>query len=127
MAEIAARWPQIVGARTARLCAPLKLTGRGDTATLHIAARGPAAVLIEAESRRIVERVNTYCGVTVAHRLSIVRESARRAEADAPPRQGLKPSERLKLERGLAQVEHPGLKAALLRMGAGAASRAKTT
>jgi len=118
--DIAARWEDIVGPKTARMCTPIKLTGRGGNGTLHVAAPGPAALLVDAESARILERVNTYCGRDVAKRLAITRSSARRAKNTAPTgpeRPGLAPTTAQKLEADLASVDDPRLKAALRKLG----------
>ncbi len=118
-AEIAARWPEIVGDKVAKMCAPLRLTGRGRGGTLHVAVRGAGAVFVEAESARILERLNLFCGGSVARRLAITRAPARAASGPVR-RAGLTPSETLALDAGLADVEHPRLKAALKRLGRGA-------
>lgn len=122
--DLAARWEDIVGAKTARMCAPVKLTGRGASGTLHLAAAGPAALLVEAESGRILERVNTYFGRDVARRIAITRTAARRPSAapEAPSktpgtRAGLAPTKRAKLEEDLASIDDPRLKAALRKLG----------
>jgi len=118
--DITARWEEIVGAKTARMCTPIKLTGRGANGVLHVAAPGPAALLVDAESARIIERVNTYCGRDVARRLAITRTSARRAARAAPAgaeRPGLAPTTAQKLEADLASVDDPRLKAALRKLG----------
>jgi hypothetical protein len=55
----------------------------------------------------------------VARRLAITRAPARAAGA-APPepgRRGLAPSEKLKLEAQLAEIDDPRLKAALMKLG----------
>ncbi len=119
--ELANRWSEIVGERTARMCSPVKLTGRGKDGVLHVAAIGPAAVLVEADSGAILQKVNRYFGNDVARRLSITRAAARKAGPAPAPKPakaaGLPPTARLKLEAELAGIEDPGLKAALMKLG----------
>jgi hypothetical protein len=120
-ADIAARWSEIVGEKTARMCAPVKLTGRGEHGVLHIAVAGPAALLVEADAPRILAAVNRYCGRDVARRVTIARAPARgplgaRPPAGAAP-QGLAPTARLKLEAEVADIKDPQLKAALMKLG----------
>ncbi len=125
--EIAARWPEIVGEKTARMCTPVKLTGRGASGVLHLTAVGPAALLVEADSERILQKVNTFCGKDVAKRLALTRAPAKSAsKATARPAAaamasgGLAPTARIKLEAELAAIEDPRLKAALMKLGKGA-------
>lgn len=145
--EIVARWPDIAGARLAKMCRPEKLVGRGDKGVLHIAAKGPAAVMVEAESPRIVERVNTYCGRPVIGRIR-VRQSALAAPATSdrtgisgrgarltgerpgkseprPLKTGLAPSRSAELDASLAHVDDPRLKAALARLGRAVMARGR--
>ncbi|MCG8442355.1 MAG: hypothetical protein MI723_11150, partial [Caulobacterales bacterium] len=79
-----------------------------------------AALLIEADAPRILERVNDFCGRTVAGRVSIVRAAARAApakETGARSREGVSPSSLRKLDAGLEGVTDPALKTALQRLG----------
>jgi hypothetical protein len=121
-ADVASRWSEIVGERTARMCAPVKLSGRGAHGVLHVAAPGPAALLVEADAERILSLVNRYCGRDVAKRLAITRAPAR-GPLDAPAsgggasRRGLAPTAKLRLEAEMAEFDDPRLKAALLKLG----------
>lgn len=122
--DIAARWSEIVGEKTARMCAPVKLTGRGEHGVLHLAVPGPAALLVEADAPRILAAVNRYCGRDVARRLTIARAPARGRERARPagagrsaaPR-GLAPTAKLRLEAEVADIKDPQLQAALLKLG----------
>lgn len=143
LGEIATRWPEIVGERMARLCTPVKITGRDGEGALHVAARGPGAMLVEAEAANILERVNAFAGRVVAKRLAITRASARpsaqetnaaqtkpartRLEPAAAPKQlNLTPTQKLALEAELKDVDNPRLRAALFALGKAARSAAKT-
>ena len=135
MGDISARWTDIVGEKTARMCAPVKITGRRGEGTLHVAAPGPAALLVEANAQRILDQVNTYCGREVAKRLAITRASAARRpglegddltpsalrvtrrSAPPAPRPSPSPAATLKLEAELASIDDPRLKAALMKLG----------
>ena len=133
--DLATRWSEIVDAKTARMCTPIKLTGRGANGVLHVAAPGPAALLVEANAQRILDQVNTYCGREVAKRLAITRASAARRpglegddltpsalrvtrrSAPPAPRPSPSPAATLKLEAELASIDDPRLKAALMKLG----------
>ncbi len=120
--HIARHWTEIVGPRLASLSQAERLSGRGRDGVLHVAAVGPAAVLIEADSARVLERVNTSCGRVVAGRLAIrplatpqsarANESADRGGVAAPPLRAAR-----KLERALEPVRDPELKSALRELG----------
>ena len=119
--ELAARWPDIVGGKLATLCTPTKISGRGARGVLHLTVKGAGAVLVEAESARILERLNLYCGAPVAHKVVITRAPARSPGTSiGGAAAGLSPSQTLALDEGLEPVEHPRLKAALKRLGRGA-------
>ncbi|MGD2131972.1 MAG: DciA family protein [Maricaulaceae bacterium] len=129
--ELAARWPEIVGEKTARLCTPIKLTGRNGEGALHLAARGPGALLVEAESASILERVNTYAGRTVAKRIAITRAPAAAPASSTPARKkltataepkrfNLSPTQKLALEAELKDIDDPRLRAALFKLGTAA-------
>lgn len=136
LAEIAANWEAVVGPRRAAASAPTRLSREGGRCVLHIAARGPAALLIEADAAAILARLNEFCGRPVADRLKVAQTHAAgsaaktRAPAGGPvqPRapvalRGLAPSEAAALEERLAGVANPRLKAALRRLGRAALAR----
>lgn len=129
MAEIAARWAEIVGPRLAQGCQPDRITGRGENGVLHVRARGAAGVLIGAESARIVERINTFAGRPIVRKLAITRSAMKPAAASPPPRvkRGLSPRHALELEQSLAHLSDKGLKAVLISLGAAVYARAEET
>ncbi len=126
-AEIAARWDDVVGERLARACEPERLTGRGENGVLHVRARGPAAVLAEAESARIIARINTFAGSTIVRRLAITRAALRRPPPSSTqrPKRGLSPRGALALEQSLAHLSDKRLKAVLMNLGAAVYARAE--
>lgn len=72
-------WPEIVGQRLAQWSAPKSIQRNGGVSTLVIEARGPAAAVLQAESRRILERVATYSGGRSPTRLRVIQGSMRGA------------------------------------------------
>lgn len=64
---LARHWPEIVGETLAQWCAPDSIRG----GTLYVTARGPAAAVIEAESRRILQRVASFAGRSAPVRIRI--------------------------------------------------------
>ena len=128
-AHVLAHWPEIVGEGLAEFSAPEKLVfprGSGDTggkdrrsgATLTIRVDGPVAVEIRHLEPQIVERINSYYGYSAVARLKLVQGPL---PAKARPRyrkiRPLKEEERATLEQGLENIEEPGLRQALEKLG----------
>lgn len=135
-AKLAMEWPAIVGEKFARLSKPQRLQGGSGGATLVIMARGPAATLINAQSRQILTRVNDVLGGSSVTRLKIIqgemgaarapdpsRESKAPVRAKTKARRGLTPSEQDGLRKGLEKVDNDDLREALNRLGRGVLSR----
>lgn len=137
---LASHWPDIVGMKYARVSKPLRLQGSKDGSTLIIAARGPAATLLQADAARIISAVNTYLGQGSVVRLKCVQgqisapvksagvQRAKRAglppvTRSAQPRRDLTSSETDKLQKGLADVSNDALRQALEDLGRGVFSR----
>lgn len=118
LAQIARHWPDIVGTRIAALSTPERVSGRAGARVLHIIAAGPAGVLLEAESRKILERVNGFCGDRALSRLAVSRGLARTPAREAPaPAVKIAPRAALKIAQTLEPVGDPRLKAALETLG----------
>jgi hypothetical protein len=111
-------WSEIVGADLARRAMPEKLSRGAEGAVLTIRARGPAALEIQHDAPRILERLNVFLGGQAIVRLKIHQGELSLPEAprEAPSKQ-LDPAKAQALEEHLASVDHQGLKAALVRLG----------
>ena len=128
LAELTERWPEIAGERLAKLARPTRLTQGRDGGVLTLLARGPAATLIQAESSRIIERANLYCGAAVVARLKIQQgplhdRPAERSPVRRPPMRGLSPSEAQSIADRAAAAHSPALRSALERLGRAVLSR----
>ena len=129
LAELTERWPEIAGERLARLARPVRLTQGRDGGVLTLLARGPAATLVQAESGRIIERANFYCGAAVVARVKVQQGPLhdRPAAAAPSPRRaaprGLTPSEAAALAEQAEGARSPALRAALERLGRAVLSR----
>ncbi len=128
LAELTERWPEIAGERLARLARPMRLSQGRDGAVLTLLARGPAATLIQAESSRIIERANFYCGADTVVRIRIQQgplhdASAAPREAPRPAPRGLRPSEMAQIADAAEKARNPALRAALERLGRAVLSR----
>lgn len=81
--QLREHWPEIVGKRLADWSTPKTVQRSGGISTLVIEARGPAGAILQAESRRILERIRTHSGDRAPTRLRIVQGQASKP-ADAP-------------------------------------------
>ena len=112
-------WPQIVGARWAKISNPVKFTGGRDGRTLIIAAPGAAATLIMSASGPIIERLNGHLGEGYVSRLRVVQTKMNNATKTVIPKRGLSPREEAQLQEGLSKIDNDGLKQALEKLGRG--------
>lgn len=136
--QVLLHWAEVVGARLAGLCAPVKITyprGHGLGATLVVRAPGARAPEVEHLGPGIVERVNQFYGYRAVARIKVVQTAgptpgfaearpgfAHPAPADTTPAEPAAEAEAraATLTRG---IRDPGLRAALTRMGAHILSR----
>ena len=112
-------WPQIVGARWAKISSPVKFTGAREGRTLVIAAPGAAATLIMSASGPIIERLNGHLGDGYVSRVRVIQTKMSTATKASIPKRGLSPREESQLQEGLSNIENDGLRQALEKLGRG--------
>lgn len=117
-------WPEIVGARLAEWCMPEAIQNAAGNKVLVIRARGPAAAVLQAESRRILERVRLFAGERSPTRLRVL-QGATRAALPATPKMTNSPSASQVSERVEENLE-TRLLSALDRFGNSVKSRNRT-
>jgi len=66
------RWAEIAGEAVARLCRPVKWQDGESGATLTLKCEAGAAVLMQHQTRELMQRLNAYLGVGRIARLKIV-------------------------------------------------------
>ncbi|NNC38657.1 MAG: DUF721 domain-containing protein [Hyphomonadaceae bacterium] len=59
---LASHWPQIVGEKWAKLSRPRGVRGAKGEKTLMIEAQGPAATLLQANSKQLLDKINQFLG-----------------------------------------------------------------
>ena len=118
-AALSKHWPQIVGARWAKISNPVKFTGGRDGRTLIISAPGAAATLIMSASGPIIERLNGHLGDGYVKRLRVIQTKMSGSTKTSVPKRGLSPSEEAQLQEGLSKIDNEGLKQALEKLGRG--------
>jgi hypothetical protein len=117
-------WSAVVGPMLAARCHPQRLQRprrgtEGEGCVLHLKVEGGSAAMeIQHRLPQLIERVNTFLGWRAVERVTlhqgrITRTPPKRAK-DPPP---LPAERRAVLERELADVEDPDLRAALERLG----------
>jgi len=120
-AQLVAQWPAIIGDALADSVSPEKLSfSRGERreGTLHLRVAPGVALEIQHREPVLVERINAFFGYRAVARLALRQGPPPRASRPAPPlRRALKAEERQSLDRQLADLGHPELKAALARLG----------
>lgn len=126
-AEISLRWPELAGARLARVSRPLKLTGHAGGAILHIEARGgPGAALIELEADNLVARINDAFGAGTLSAIRLVQGRIKRPVAARPPKRtmrALTPNEVAALDARLDGLPKGPLRDAVRALGMAVLSR----
>lgn len=123
--EVIARWPDIAGEALARHCRPERIRwprGSGAEArksggTLVIAAAPGRALDLQYEVPRIIERVNGFYGYGAIAAVKVVQAPEPIGQPPKPAPRPLKPVP----DQILEKIEDDQLKAALARLGQGAA------
>ncbi|HVJ53853.1 MAG TPA: DciA family protein [Aliidongia sp.] len=120
-AQMIAEWSSVVGHDLARDTLPVKLSfARGERVegTLHLRVTQGAALTVQHLEPIIIERINGFFGYKAVARLAL-RQGAlpRRDRNEAPRLRELSETERTELERRLADIEDPELRAAMDRLG----------
>ena len=118
-ADVVAEWAAIVGPAMAQYTCPLRITWPRDNAgegTLHLrVASSPLATELQHLQPQILERINSFFGYGAVARVAISHGPLPRPRPRAkPPQPQARPED---VERSVAAVADPDLKAALARLG----------
>lgn len=129
VARVLTHWDEIVGAETAALARPVKVSyGRdGIGATLTLLCTGAAAPMVQMRLEEIRGKVNACYGYAAISRLKVTQTSAEGlAEAPAafePAPEAPRPGAEDAARAAAGGVEDPGLRAALELLGRNVLSR----
>lgn len=126
--DILVAWSDIVGARLAETCRPLRLEwrrrgqgfdrdARPEPATLIVRVESAYALEMQHLGPIILERVNTHYGWRCVGRLVLKQGQVRRAPVRSTHTRVLDEGDRGRLDIATAGVGEDGLKAALDRLG----------
>lgn len=119
LARLKAQWADLVGEDLARYCAPEKLSGKKTDRILTLRVIPQAAPIIQHQAEQIRSRLKTAVGGHVAQ-IRIVQGPLPGAPAPRPARlrpRDLTQAELSALERAVAVIECPRLRAATVSLG----------
>lgn len=113
-------WTSIVGANLARYCVPVRLrfpAGARRGGTLTVLVDGPAAVELQHDTPRILERVNTFLGYPA---ISVLKLQQGVMPPSPEPRRApirLDQGRTAEIADTVRPIADPALKASLTRLG----------
>ena len=119
-AQLIAQWPAVMGENLARHMAPERISfARGGRRDGTLRVRVEPGFALEAQHRepQILERINAFFGYRAVARLALTQGPLPRGPAARPSSRTLGENERRSLDRRLADIEDPGLRDALRRLG----------
>jgi hypothetical protein len=121
-AQLITEWQSIVGAAWADKVTPDRLSfpaGERRDATLRVRVASGLGPEVQHSAPLLLERINSFFGYRAVARLALVQGPPSRPQRPPPRRlpPPLAAAERQALDRRLAAVEDPDLRAALRRLG----------
>lgn len=124
--EIVTRWAEIAGAKLAEHCFPYRLSpGGASGATLTLIADDRAALELQHQAPKLIDKINTYFGKAAVSKIKVVAGDIPRPRANRAAKRPLSAEEEGALKSRLAAVEDPELRAALERLGRHALSESR--
>lgn len=116
--ELVTRWPEIAGASLAEHCFPYRLSAGGaSSATLTLMADDRAALELQHQTPKLIDKINAYFGGGIVNKIKVVVGEIPRLVSKSARQRPLSPSEEADLLRRVNDVEDPDLRAALARLG----------
>lgn len=115
VSSLRSHWPEVIGERWAVLSKPTAIRGVTGAKVLHIEAKGPAAAMLQADSNRILNKVNQFLGAGAIAKI-IVKQGRIQTKATKPA--GAKTPTPKTLEPKTLEIDgDDNLKAALDKLG----------
>jgi hypothetical protein len=121
-ATVVTQWSQVVGETLARETLPERIAypmGERSEGTLHLRVANSALALeLQHLEPQLIERINSHFGYRAVARIRLIQGPIARTAPQKPkPVDKISPEMAEKLERQVADVENPELKAALKALG----------
>jgi hypothetical protein len=123
--ELVTRWAEIAGQSLAEHCFPYRLSNASSGATLTLVADDRAALELQHQSPKLIDKINTYFGRTVVNRIKVVAGDLPKGLANRAAKRPLGRDEEAALKAQVEMVENPELRAALARLGRHALSESR--
>jgi len=120
LAALLAEWEAIVGPGLAAACVPLRLAKArdpGDGAVLEIRVEGPAALELQHNEPRVIERINAHFGYNAVQRLKLRQGPVGTPSRAVPTIRRIGAAEERALFRQLEGVGDDSLRDALAGLG----------
>ena len=116
--EIVTRWAEIAGHGLAEHCFPYRLSAGGASgATLTLVADDRAALELQHQAPKIIDKINAYFGKATISKIKVVAGNVPKPLAPRPPKRTLSAQEQADIEARVSRIEDPDLRAALARLG----------
>jgi hypothetical protein len=113
-----ARWAESAGTGLAEHCFPYRLSAGGASgSTLTLVADDRAALELQHQTPKVIDKINAYFGSTVVSKIKVVAGDVPSATPRQAVRRSLSAQEEGELSAQAAKVEDPALRAALTRLG----------
>jgi len=121
-ANLLTDWPTIIGAKQAEVCQPDRLTfprGERRDGTLHLRVAPVAALELQHDAPRLIERINGYFGYAAVAELRLVQAPIKKRKTAPPPRPKKRPdpARQSEMAQRLEAVEDPEMRQTLNRLG----------
>lgn len=116
--ELVTRWADIAGRGLAEHCFPYRLSSGGASgATLTLVADDRAALQLQHQAPKILDRINSYFGKATVSKIKVVAGDVPKPDARQPAIRPLSKQEEAELEAQVGRIEDPDLRAAFARLG----------
>lgn len=126
--ELVTRWPEIAGQGLSEHCFPYRLSAGGASgATLTLVADDRAALELQHQAPKVIDKINGYFGSKVVSKIKVVAGDIPKPSRQRPARRALNATEEADLAARIAEVEDPDLRAALTRLGRHALAESRKT
>jgi hypothetical protein len=121
-ANLLADWPTIIGTEQAQICQPDRLTfprGERRDGTLHLRVAPVAALELQHDAPRLIERINSYFGYAAIAELRLVQTPLKNQKTAPPlhPKKGPDRGQLSQLADRLESVKDPEMRLTLNRLG----------
>ncbi|NOT39022.1 MAG: DUF721 domain-containing protein [Alphaproteobacteria bacterium] len=124
--ELVTRWAEIAGQTLAEHCFPYRLSqGGANGSTLTLVADDRAALELQHQTPKVIDKINSYFGKAVVSKIKVVAGDIPRPPVRRAAKRPLSADEESALAARLEAVEGPELRAALARLGRHALSESR--